>query len=269
MAAVNEVSGLEAVRSIRVLAAGYPPRPTSARTPRRPCQCRRRRSVRGRPRRRATSRPWPPTKPAGRHGPAARAFRPRSRSLGRRGAARPSDPHGESPSSRRSSGPAGRPGGFVAGEWYSPGPAIVVSGGRGANGAGNFAIIEALAVWGSTRRIRRRLEQGEDDALPSGAVLRRSCTDRPETILIGGRLDPHSRLVEVTYPFKGIVIKILSLRSHVLSAGAGRQSHPPRRHTPPLASRRRPWPRPPPGGSERTENRRPAPRRSATGTLAH
>nr|WTB11993.1 hypothetical protein OG546_49345 [Streptomyces antimycoticus] len=40
---------------------------------------------------------------------------------------------------------------------------------RGLNGT--RAAHLTLAVWGSTRRIRRRLEQGEDDALPPGAVL--------------------------------------------------------------------------------------------------
>ncbi|MEV6133617.1 hypothetical protein AB0M05_43605 [Streptomyces violaceusniger] len=40
---------------------------------------------------------------------------------------------------------------------------------HGLNGPGAAHL--TLAVWGSTRRIRRRLEQGQDDALPPGAVL--------------------------------------------------------------------------------------------------
>ncbi|MEU0924620.1 hypothetical protein [Streptomyces malaysiensis] len=39
----------------------------------------------------------------------------------------------------------------------------------GLNGTGAAHL--TLAVWGSTRRIRRRLEQGEDASLPPGAVL--------------------------------------------------------------------------------------------------
>ncbi|MEE4597593.1 hypothetical protein V2J94_37925 [Streptomyces sp. DSM 41524] len=47
--------------------------------------------------------------------------------------------------------------------------AAVPSNDRGLNGT--RAAHLTLAVWGSSRRIRRRLEQGEDDALPPRAVL--------------------------------------------------------------------------------------------------
>ncbi|MFF4484547.1 hypothetical protein ACH4TQ_49310 [Streptomyces sp. NPDC021218] len=57
--------------------------------------------------------------------------------------------------------------------------------GGGLNGTGAAHL--TLAVWGSTCRIRRRLEQGEDDALPPGAVLQAislctSIVDAMETI---------------------------------------------------------------------------------------